>query len=138
MHNPVLLCGLMCGWKYGALVGLIDPFLSGSLTGMPHLYPVAVFMAAELATYGLVSGLLAKKFNPFVTLIIAMLCGRVSLGIAQFILMGMMGKPFALSAFLTGAFVTALPGIVLQLILIPAIMYALKKSSILEKVTYTA
>jgi hypothetical protein len=97
---------------------------------MPLLFPVAVYMATELATYGLVSGLLVHKCHPLLTLIVAMLCGRVVLGVSQFILLGLTGTPFALGTFLTTAFITGLPGILLQLILIPTLLYTLKKTSI--------
>jgi len=35
MHLVVMLCGLICGWKYGAVVGLILPPLRGLCFGMP-------------------------------------------------------------------------------------------------------
>lgn len=134
MHIPVLLCGLICGWQYGALVGFIVPLLSSAFTGMPPMFPVAIAMAAELAAYGAVSGLLSKKNNVVISLVGAMLAGRAVSGIANAVLMGVAGKPFMLSGFLTGAFVTALPGIIIQLIAIPLVMIALTKSKVLEKV----
>ncbi|MGL6174778.1 MAG: ECF transporter S component, partial [Cellulosilyticaceae bacterium] len=103
MHIPVLLCGLICGWRYGGLVGLIVPFLSSILTGMPPIYPVAVYMAIELITYGIVSGVLIKKYNTLVALIGAMLVGRMVLGIGQFVILGLSGKVFGLAGFLTSA-----------------------------------
>ncbi len=134
MHIPVLLCGLVCGWQYGALVGFIVPLLSSAFTGMPPMFPVAIAMAAELAAYGAVSGFLSKKNNVVISLVGAMLAGRAVSGIANAVLMGVAGKPFMLSGFLTGAFVTALPGIIIQLIAIPLVMIALTKSKVLEKV----
>lgn len=134
MHIPVLLCGLICGWKYGGLVGLIVPFLSSVLTGMPPIYPVAVYMAIELITYGMASGVLIKKYNIIVALVGTMIIGRVALGIGQFIILGLSGKAFGLVSFLTSAFITGLPGIVTQIIIIPIIMMALKKASVLDKV----
>lgn len=135
MHIPVLLCGLIVGWQYGALVGILVPFISSILTGMPPIYPMAVYMAFELATYGMVAGLLSKKWGSLVSLLGAMLSGRIVLAIVQFIIMGFSGNGFVLNTFLSGAFVTALPGIIVQIILIPIIMLALKKSGVLEKVT---
>lgn len=134
MHIPVLLCGLIVGWQYGALVGLIVPFISSILTGMPPIYPMAVYMAFELATYGMVSGLLSKKYSSLISLVGAMIFGRVVLAIVQFIIMGFSGNAFVLNTFLTSSFVTALPGIIVQIILIPIIMFALKKSGVLNKV----
>ncbi len=134
MHIPVLLCGLICGWQYGLLVGFIVPLLSSAFTGMPPMFPVAIAMAAELAAYGAVTGLLSKKFNVFLSLIGAMLAGRAVSGIANAILLGAIGKPFMLSGFLSAAFVTALPGIIIQLVIIPMIMIALSKSKVLEMI----
>ncbi|MEF9984567.1 MAG: ECF transporter S component [Oscillospiraceae bacterium] len=132
MHIPVLLCGIICGPTLGGLCGLLVPLLCGLLTGMPPLFPVATYMACELIAYGVIIGFMFKKTNVFVSLITAMLGGRVVLGIAQAICMGIVSKPFGIPAFLTGAFVTALPGIVIQLVLIPAIILLLKKTKVLQ------
>lgn len=134
MHIPVLLAGLVCGWRYGLITGIIVPFLSSIMTGMPPIYPVAAAMALELAAYGAVIGLASKKVNTFAALIIAMLSGRAVLGISNVVLLGLSGKPYAWSAFISGAFVTALPGIIVQLILVPVIFAVLKKSKQLERV----
>lgn len=134
MHIPVLLCGLICGWKYGLVTGIAIPLLSSVLTGMPPVYPVAIAMAFELATYGAVIGLLSRKMNTILALIIAMLSGRAVLGIANVALLGLSGKSYAWSAFIAGAFVTALPGIIMQLILVPVIFAILQKNKHLERV----
>lgn len=129
MHIPVMLCGLVCGGKYGFAVGILLPFLRSVIAGMPPLYPQAVWMSAELATYGLVIGFLYFSFHKkqlwwlYCCLIISMICGRISWGIAKVILLGMSGKMFTFEAFLIGGFVDALPGIILQLLLIPAIIH---------------
>ena len=128
MHIPVLLCGFLIGWKYGALVGFIVPLLSSLFTGMPPAYPVGISMALELAAYGFFAGII-------VSLVGSMLAGRAVMGIANLVLLGISGKPYLFSTFLTGAFVTALPGIILQLILIPAILLALKKAGTLERLS---
>lgn len=134
MHIPVLLCGLICGWRYGLVTGIAIPLLSSVLTGMPPVYPVALAMAFELAAYGTVIGLVSKKLNVFAALIIAMLSGRAVLGIANVALLGLSGKSYAWSAFIAGAFVTALPGIIIQLILVPVIFTVFQKNGYLEKV----
>lgn len=133
MHIPVLLTGLLCGWNLGLIVGFIVPILSSIMTGMPPLYPVALAMAFELATYGTVIGLVSKKANVIVSLIVSMICGRVALGIANVILLGLTGKSYAWSMFISGAFITALPGIIIQLILVPAIYMLFKKSGYIEE-----
>ena len=127
-HIPVLLTGLICGWELGLIVGIIVPLLSSIITSMPPLFPVAIAMAFELATYGAVIGLVSKKTSTMVSLIVAMLSGRVVLGVANTILLGMAGKSYAWSMFVSGAFVTALPGIIIQIILVPSLFALLKKS----------
>lgn len=128
MHLPVLLCGLICGWRYGLAVGAILPFLRSVTFGMPPIYPNAIWMALELATYGLIVGLMYKIFKRksigylYLSLVIAMISGRVMWGIAKLILLGVASKPFPFSAFIIGGFVDAIPGIILQLVLIPLIV----------------
>ena len=135
MHIPVILCGFIIGKEYGALVGFIVPILSSATTGMPPLWPVAVSMALELAAYGFFAGLLSKKFNVVIALIGAMLAGRVVMAITNFVLIGVAGGAYTFSAFIGGAFVTAWPGILIQLILIPAILLALQKTDVMKKLS---
>ncbi len=133
MHFPVMICGVVCGWGYGASIGFIMPFLRSVIFGMPPLYPNAVWMALELATYGLVIGLIyMKKHNKknwwiYFSLICSMLCGRMVWGIAKLLLLSIKGNTFTLTAFITGGFVDAFPGIVLQIVLIPLIIIVLEK-----------
>lgn len=133
MHIPVLMSGFLCGLPYALFCGLILPLLNFVLTGMPPIYPVGLSMMLELATYGAVTALLYSltKKNVIVSLVGAMIAGRIVMGIANMILFGMAGKPYGFSVFLTSAFVTALPGIIIQLLVIPAILYALKKANLL-------
>lgn len=125
MHLPVMLCGLICGWKYGAAVGFVLPLLRSVIFGMPALYPNAAAMAFELCTYGLVIGILYGLFRKktllavYASLIPAMLTGRLVWGIVQTILLGISGKGFSLAAFWTAAFANAVLGIAIQLLLIP-------------------
>lgn len=130
MHIPVLLCGFFCGPWYGLAVGLIAPLLSFILSGRPMLIPDAVSMCFELAAYGLVSGALyraTKKRIPgvYVSLIAAMLTGRLLWAAARVVLYGLGKAPFGWAAFLSGAFTQAIPGIVLQLVLIPLLVILL-------------
>lgn len=134
MHLPVMLCGLICGWKYGLSVGFILPFFRSLVFGMPPIYPNAVWMAIELATYGFVIGFLYYKLNcknlprVYISLIFAMLLGRVTWGISKAVLLGLGGKAFTISMFIAGGFIDAFPGIIIQLVLIPLIMAILNKS----------
>lgn len=138
MHIPVLLCGLICGWQYGLGVGFILPLLRSAIFGMPILFPTAVSMAFELATYGFVVGFLYShsRWKCVVALyrcmIIAMLSGRVVWGIFQVCLLGLGENGFTFSMFIAGAFLKAIPGIILQLILIPAIMIALNRTGLVR------
>lgn len=132
MHIPALLCGFFCGWPWGLTVGLIAPVLRSLLFGMPPMFPVAVCMAAELATYGAVSGMLyrrlpRKKSSVYISLLTAMVAGRLVWGAAQFLCVGLDPSAFGLSAFWAGAVATAIPGIVVQILLIPVLVMTLEK-----------
>ncbi|MEG2295324.1 MAG: ECF transporter S component [Oscillospiraceae bacterium] len=131
IHIPVLLCGLICGWKYGLAVGISIPLLSSILTGMPPIYPYAISMVFELGTYGLVIGMVSKKYNTIIALLISMISGRIVMGIANVFLLGFSDNGYSFTAFITGSFITALPGILIQIILIPIIIAVLKKSRVI-------
>ena len=132
MHIPVLLCGFICGAPYGAIVGFIVPLLRSVLFSMPTMMPNAVAMAFELCTYGFVAGLLyhkfkSYKFGVYLTLIPTMIIGRVVWGIAAFCLFKAIGNTFTWAIFFAGAVVNAIPGIIIQIVLIPTIVIGLKK-----------
>ena len=129
MHIPVLIGAMLLGPRYGVILGLFVPLLSSMLTGMPILYPVAISMAFELATYGLVSGYLykTKRVNVYISLIIAMILGRVVSGVSMYYLLSFVEKPFILKMFLVGVFIKAVWGITIQLLFIPVLVKYLKK-----------
>ena len=135
MHIPVLLCGLLCGWQLGGFIGVIVPLLCSALTGMPPIFPTGVAMVFELCAYGLLGGLFYRKlkWNVYLALIGGMVCGRLVSGVANAVFMGMADKAYGLQAFVSGAFVTALPGIAIQIVLIPLIVLALEKSKLSER-----
>ena len=131
MHLVIMLCGLVCGAKYGLVAGFILPFLRSVIFSMPPMYPNAVWMAFELATYGFVIGLLWNRFKKiYPALIVSMLSGRIVWAVAKTILLGLKGKAFTFEMFLVGGFVDAIPGIILQLVLIPLIMWLVKEREI--------
>lgn len=138
MHIPVLLCGLICGWQWGLGVGFILPLLRSMLFTTPKLYPTAVAMAFELAVYGLVIGLLYWKSRRqniaavYCSMIIAMVAGRVVWGVVQVILLGAGENAFTWQAFMAGALLKAIPGIILQLVLIPSIMVVLNRTGLVK------
>ena len=137
MHFPVLLAGFVLGGPWGLALGLIAPLLRSVLFGMPPMYPIAISMAFELAAYGLVSGLVWRKVKHtlpmmYAALVIAMAAGRLVWGAVRFVLAGLSGSSFPFSAFLSGALLTAVPGIIAQLILIPLILTALQKANFID------
>lgn len=136
MHLPVLLCGFLCGWPWGAVCGFLTPLLSSLLTQMPPLFPNAPAMMLELCAYGALTGIFYRKLrlNVYVSLLLAMLGGRVVSGIANALFMGMAGTPYGFQAFVTASFVTAVPGIVIQIILIPVLVMALEKAGFCERI----
>ena len=136
MHIPVLLCGLICGWPYGLLCGLLGPLVSSALTGMP---PIAILpaMMVECGTYGLVSGLVLKTIRTqhtyadlYIAQIMAMLAGRVVSGIAKALIFA---PGMALSAWVTASFITALPGILIQLLFLPSVVCTLMKAKVIPQ-----
>lgn len=136
MHIPVLLCGFTVGWPWGLAVGFIAPLLRSLLFHMPALYPGAIAMAFELATYGALSGLLyralpKKVWSVYATLLLSMLGGRVVWGVARYILAGLAGSEFPMSAFLAGAVTNAAPGIILHIVLIPLLVLAMRRANLI-------
>lgn len=136
MHIPVFLCALICGWEYGMAVGLMLPLLRSVTLGMPPLFPTALSMTVEMAVYGLTAGFFygRSKWKCLValyrSLIIAMITGRLAWGVAQMILLGVSGTAFTWKMFLSGALLNAIPGIIIQLTLIPLIMVALNRTGL--------
>lgn len=137
MHIPVLLCGLACGWPWGLVAGLLGPVMSHILGGgMP---PIAVLpgMMVECAVYGVTTGILLKYIHTgkniadlYISLVCAMLLGRVLSGIVKALILA--PGTTTLAAWATASFVTALPGIILHLALIPILVTALTKARILQ------
>ena len=134
MHIPVLLCGLICGWQHGLLCGILGPLVSSLVTGMP---PAAILpgMMVECGMYGCVGGLLMERIRTgslyvdlYLSLPVAMLAGRVISGIVKALILTP-GLSFA--AWATASFVTALPGISIQPILIPTLIVALTRAGLI-------
>lgn len=134
MHLPVLLCGFVCGWKYGLAIGALLPIIRSLIFGMPPFFPNGVTMAFELATYGFLTGFLYMIFRKknltsiYISLTTAMIAGRIVKGIANAICYGIADKGYTFMMFISGSFIEAVPGIIIQLILIPALLLATKKA----------
>ena len=127
MHLPVLLCGFLCGPVWGGAVGAIAPLFRSLTLGMPPLFPKALCMAIELATYGAIAGLCYKLFPRrraflYVSLLVAMVAGRLLYGAAMAVCLGASGGAYTFSAFIAGTVTEAIPGILLQILLIPLIV----------------
>ena len=137
LHIPVLLCGFFCGPIWGAVVGIVAPLLRALTLGMPVLFPTAVCMAFELGTYGAITGLMHKILpnkKPFiyVSLLSAMAVGRLIWGLAMYICMGISGDTFTFAAFIAGAFTNAIPGIIIQIVLVPFLVMILDNPKVLN------
>ena len=136
MHIPELLCGLACGWPYGLVCGLLGPVLSGVLTGMPSP-AVLPGMMVECGVYGLVSGLMMQAVHTkklyadlYISQITAMLLGRILSGVCKALIFA--PATFTVAAWATTSFVTGLPGIAIQLVLLPSLVVALTKARLLR------
>ena len=134
MHIPVLLCGLICGWPYGGVCGLLGPLISSLITGMP---PAAMLpsMMVECCAYGFVTGMLMRHVHTkhavadlYISLLSAMVVGRVVAGFAKAWNFTPGISPFA---WVTTSLIAGIPGIVIQLILMPMVVLALTKAKLI-------
>ena len=134
MHIPVFLCAFICGWKYSAPMSFVLPLLRTVLFSRPKMYPDAIAIAFELAVYALVAGLIYWSFFKkdmkavYVSLISAMVLGRVVRIVVQMALLGLKGTPFTFSAVFSSVVIVGLPGIILQLIAVPLILFTFKRN----------
>ena len=138
MHLPVLICGFICGPVWGTGVGALAPILRSFTLGMPPLFPTAFCMIFELAVYGAVAGIMhkilsKKKLYVYLSLLLAMLAGRIVWGAVMFISVGAMGGSFTFAAFIAGAVTNAIPGIVLQIVLVPVVVMVLEGTKFVGK-----
>lgn len=139
MHIPVLLAGLVLGFQYGLIVGLLTPILRSLLIGMPPMMPIALSMMFELGAYGLFTGLFykllpKKDINVLITVALAMILGRAVWGVAASIFYKAAGWEFTLKTFMTAGFVVAAPGIAIQLVLIPTLFVRLVETGAIERI----
>ena len=117
MHLPVLLCGVVCGPLWGAAVGLTAPLLRYAMFGMPPM----------------MYKLLPKKpWGIYLSLLTSMTLGRVVWGCARLVFAGIKGGSFTFAMFISGAFTTAVPGIICQIVLVPLVILLLQKYKLLK------
>lgn len=132
MHIPVFLCAFICGWKFSVPMAAILPILRSLLFSKPNFYPQAIAIAFEMATYAFVAAIIYKRikskgiFSVYLSLISAMILGRIMRAIAELSLLGIAGNGITIGAFISAAIIPSIPGIILQLILIPLIMEVIK------------
>lgn len=139
MHIPVLLSGFVIGPVFGLFVGIISPIISSLMTGMPDMARLP-FMVLELAAYGLVSGMVYQflskrkwKFSIYISLISAMVIGRIVYAISLFVAGNLLGISASGPMAAITAIVTGVVGIVIQLIIIPPMVYLLEKSGTVDR-----
>ena len=137
MHIPVLLCGLICGWPFGLLCGLAGPLASSLFTGMPPIVYLPG-MLIELAVYGFVTGFMmqlvyTKKIyiDLYIALFAALISGRLIAGISRALIFS--PGNYSMAVWAAGYFVAALPGLVIQIILLPSIVFALERARLIPK-----
>ena len=134
MHIPVLLAGFVIGPFYAASVGVITPILSSLFTGLPPAFPVLPYMVFELATYGLITSILYRKFrqNIYVSLVASMVAGRIVSGIIVWIIATLFTTQLPSPvAFVIGSVTGGIPGIIIQIIFIPLIVMMLNRNSLI-------
>ena len=134
MHIPVFLCAFICGCKYSVPMSFILPLLRTVLFSRPKMYPDAIAIAFELAVYALVAGIIFGVFSKkdlkavYVSMLSAMILGRVVRILVQMALLGLKGEIFTLGAVFSSVVITGIPGIILQLIAVPLILFILKRN----------
>ncbi len=137
MHIPVFLCALICGYRYGVPVAVILPLLRSVVFSRPNMFPEAIAIACEMATYAFVADFLYSRSKwhcikaLYRCLLAAMLVGRVVRTAVQLALLGLSGSPIAFRSYLTGTLLAGIPGVILQLIVIPAIMVVLHRTKLM-------
>jgi len=138
MHIPVLIGGFALGPVFGCVIGIISPIISHMFTGMPPSFRLP-FMILELGAYGFMSGLAykflhGKKFGIIISLITAMVFGRVVFALSLIFAANLFGlAPPLHTGFVITATVTGVYGIAIQLAFIPTVIHTLERSGFLER-----
>lgn len=134
MHIPVLIGGFLLPPTLALLLGMLTPLLNSFITGMPVLFPIAIILVFELGAYGLITSLLYRvlKIPSLLALIISMIVGRLVAGLTIFVLSAFFTLPLDPIIFVKGAVITGLPGIIIQIILIPSLVYAILKYTTID------
>ncbi|MCQ4923502.1 ECF transporter S component [Tissierella carlieri] len=134
MHVPVLIGGFLLPPYLALLLGMLTPILNSLITGMPPLFPMAVIMIFELGIYGLVASILYRKLElpSVVALIISMIAGRIMAGLVVFILAAFFAIEMDPMTFVIGGVTTGIPGIIIQLVLVPSLVYSIVRYTTID------
>lgn len=142
MHIPVFIGGMLLGPIYGLFLGVLAPLTSFVVTGMPNAQRV-IFMICELATYGMVSGLLFHQFHfskqklgSFMALFLSMIAGRVVYGLVISLATYILHIPLGGIEAVFIATMTGLPGIVIQFLFVPAVVIMIDKGGYFHESEY--
>lgn len=129
MHIPVLIGGFLLPPYLALLLGMLTPLLNSLIGGMSPLFPIVVIMILELGIYGLIASIMYRRLElpSIISLIISMIAGRVMAGLVVFILAAFFGIQMDPMVFIIDEVTAGLPGIIIQLILIPSIIQGIVK-----------
>ncbi|MDK9711981.1 ECF transporter S component [Acidaminobacter sp.] len=130
MHLPILAGAVFVNPWIALIAGALTPLTSAIATGMPPLFPIAFLMAFELAAYGWTMSWLINKrrINVYAALVVSMLVGRVVLGLAAVVTTSVFAVQLNPVMYMKGAILTGLPGMALQLLVVPVLIKALSSS----------
>lgn len=134
MHIPVLIGGFLLPPYLALLLGMLTPIINSLITGMPTVFPMAVIMVFELGIYGLVASVLYRKLElpSIIALIISMIAGRIMAGLVVFILAAFFGIQMDPMTFIISGVTTGIPGIIIQLVLIPSLIYSIVRYTTID------
>ncbi|OAA31002.1 hypothetical protein AT15_08480 [Kosmotoga arenicorallina S304] len=123
LHFVVILAGAISGPFVGSISGLLTPLLSALIVGKPPIQPpIAIFMAFELLTYGLITGFLVKRWKSiYLSMLLAWIAGRLVYTLEIIVVAPMLGFQLGTISALSISYLLGLPGVAIQLFLIPVI-----------------
>ena len=142
MHFPVLLAGILCGPWLGLICGAVTPWISFLANGRPPFPNGLLPIFFELAVYGFMTGMMRRvflknpkinKFASILALVIAMVAGRLANAFVGAFFVSSQNYFVALFVKFGENFAKTWAAIIIQLVLIPAILFALQKSGVLLK-----
>lgn len=127
MHIPVIVGGFVLSAPYAAIVAIVTPIVSSLLTGMPPVYPILPIMVIELTCYAIVVNVAYNKLkiSAPLSLLMSLILGRIGAGVMVAVLVLTMELNLDPIMFVKSAIITGIPGLIVQVIVIPRIVKAL-------------